>query len=37
MKTSEKLDQLIPALLKVQSELPKVMDKIQKGCMNTPL
>ena len=31
MKTSEKLDQLIPALLKVQSDLPKVMDKDSKG------
>ena len=31
MKTSEKLDQLIPALLKAQLELPKVMKKDATG------
>ena len=31
MKTSEKVDQLIPALLKAQLELPKVMEKDATG------
>ena len=31
MQTSEKLDQLIPALLKAQLELPKVMKKDAVG------